>query len=217
MVRSSFDIKLNKLHEDLRNMGTQVEIQVKDSIEALKNHDAALAEEIIKRDDIVDNYEAEIENNCIKLMVTENPLGVDLRNIFIATKIITDLERIADHAVDIAKITILLKDEEYVKKLIHIPKMGEVVEKMIEGTLEAYVNMDVHLARQICHMDDEVDDLYEGIFDEVKEIMKVKPEVINQCCRFLIVSRLLERMADHTTNICERIIYLQTGERVELN
>lgn len=217
MVRSSFDIKLNKLHEDLRNMGTQVEIQVKDSIEALKNHDAALAEEIIKRDDIVDNYEAEIENNCIKLMVTENPLGVDLRNIFIATKIITDLERIADHAVDIAKITILLKDEEYVKKLIHIPKMGEVVEKMIEGTLEAYVNMDVPLARQICHMDDEVDDLYEGIFDEVKEIMKVKPEVINQCCRFLIVSRLLERMADHTTNICERIIYLQTGERVELN
>lgn len=217
MVRSSFDIKLNKLHEDLRNMGTQVEIQVKDSIEALKNHDAALAEEVIKRDDIVDNYEAEIENNCIKLMVTENPLGVDLRNIFMATKIITDLERIADHAVDIAKITILLKDEEYVKKLIHIPKMGEVVEKMIEGTLEAYVNMDVPLARQICHMDDEVDDLYEGIFDEVKEIMKVKPEVINQCCRFLIVSRLLERMADHTTNICERIIYLQTGERVELN
>lgn len=217
MVRSSFDIKLNKLHEDLRNMGTQVEIQVKDSIEALKNHDAALAEEIIKRDDIVDNYEAEIENNCIKLMVTENPLGVDLRNIFIATKIITDLERIADHAVDIAKITILLKDEEYVKKLIHIPKMGEVVEKMIEGTLEAYVNMNVPLARQICHMDDEVDDLYEGIFDEVQEIMKVKPEVVNQCCRFLIVSRLLERMADHTTNICERIIYLQTGERVELN
>ncbi len=217
MVRSSFDIKLNKLHEDLRNMGTQVEIQVKDSIEALKNHDAALAEKIIKRDDIVDNYEAEIENNCIKLMVTENPLGVDLRNIFIATKIITDLERIADHAVDIAKITILLKDEEYVKKLIHIPKMGEVVEKMIEGTLEAYVNMDVSLARQICDMDDEVDDLYEGIFDEVKEIMRVKPEVINQCCRFLIVSRLLERMADHTTNICERIIYLQTGERVELN
>ena len=78
MVRSSFDIKLNKLHEDLRNMGAQVEIQVKDSIEALKNHDAALAEDIINRDDVVDNYEAEIENNCIKLMVTENPLGVDL-------------------------------------------------------------------------------------------------------------------------------------------
>lgn len=217
MVRSSFDIKLNKLHEDLRNMGAQVEIQVKDSIEALKNHDEVLAEEIINRDDIVDNYEAEIENNCIKLMVTENPLGVDLRNIFIATKIITDLERIADHAVDIAKITILLKDEEYVKKLIHIPKMGEVVEKMIEGTLEAYLNMDVPLARHICDMDDEVDELYDGIFDEVQEIMKVKPEAIKQCCRFLIVSRLLERMADHTTNICERIIYLQTGERVELN
>ena len=95
--------------------------------------------------------------------------------------------------------------------------MGEIVEKMIEGTLEAYLNMDVPLARQICDMDDEVDDLHEGIFDEVQEIMRVKPEAIKQCCRFLIVSRLLERMADHTTNICERIIYLQTGERVELN
>lgn len=217
MVRSSFDIKLNKLHEDLRSMGLQVEIQVKESIEALKNQDYQLAEKIIINDDIVDKFEADIENNCIKLMVTENPLGVDLRNIFIATKIITDLERIADHAVDIAKITILLKDEEYVKKLIHIPKMGEIVERMIEGTLEAYVNMDVALAREICCMDDEVDELYENIFHEVQDIMKVKPEAIKQCCRFLIVSRLLERMADHTTNICERIIYLQTGERVELN
>lgn len=217
MVRSSFDIKLNKLHEDLRNMGSQVEIQVKNSIEALKNHNTTLAEEVIKDDDIVDEYEANIENNCIKLMVTENPLGVDLRNIFIATKIITDLERIADHAVDIAKITIILKDESYVKKLIHIPKMGEIVEQMIEGTLEAYLNMDVGLARQICDMDDEVDNLYDGIFSEIQEIMKVKPEAIKQCCNFLIVSRLLERMADHTTNICERIIYLQTGERVELN
>lgn len=217
MVRTSFDLKLKQLHQDLRDMGSQVEIQVKDSITALKNQNAYLAEEIIKKDDIVDKYEKEIEANCIKLMVTENPLAVDLRKIFIATKIITDLERIADHAVDIAKITILLKDEEYVKKIVDIPRMGEIVEKMIEGTLEAYVNMDVALARQICDMDDEVDDIYDSIFIEVAEIMKVKPEAINQCCRFLIVSRLLERMGDHTTNICERIIYLETGERVELN
>lgn len=217
MVRSSFDLKLKQLHQDLRDMGNQVEIQVKDSIECLKNHDSNLAEQVIKNDDIVDNYESEIEANCIKLMATENPLAVDLRRIFIATKIITDFERIADHAVDIAKITILLKNEEYVKKLVDIPRMAEIVEKMIKGTLEAYVDMDVALARQICDIDDEVDDIYDDIFVEVSDIMKIKPEAVNQCCRFLLVSRLLERMADHTTNICERIIYLETGERVELN
>ena len=217
MVRSSFDLKLKELHQSLRDMGNHVEIQVKNSIIALKNHDIELAEKIIKDDDIVDNYEAEIESNCIKLLVTENPLAVDLRKIFIATKIITDLERIADHAVDIAKITILLKDEEYVKNLTDITRMGELVEKMIKGTLEAYVNMDVELSREICDMDDEVDEIYESIYMEVAEIMKVNPDAIKQCSRFLIVSRLLERMADHTTNICERIIYVETGERVELN
>lgn len=217
MVRSSFDIKLKKLYEDLKAMGAQTEIQVNNCIEALKNHDIAMAEKVIENDDIVDNYEADIEIQCIKLMVTENPLGVDLRNIFIATKIITDLERISDHAVDIAKITILLKNEVYASELLRIPKMGKIVKDMIEGTLEAYLNMDLEQARKICTMDDEVDKLYEDIFYELQDIMKEKPEYINQCCRFLIVSRLLERMADHTTNICERIIYLETGERVELN
>ncbi len=217
MTRNSFDLKLQQLHEDLSSMGEAVTKQIEDSINALKEQDEALADKVIEKDDIVDKFEEEIEDKSIKLMATEQPLAGDLRRIFIATKIITDLERMGDHAVDIAKIAKKLIGENYIKELIDIPKMAKIVEGMIKDSLEVYITRDADRAREVSKMDDEVDKLYKNIFAELLIIMRNDPTTINQASQFLFVCKFLERMADHATNICEWTVYLECGERLKLN
>lgn len=217
MTRNSFDSKLEQLHQDLMNMGAAVEKQIIDSIDALKNQDEKLADSVIKSDDIIDKYEEDIENKCIRLMATEQPIAIDLRRIFMSSKVITDLERMSDHAVDIAKIAKKLKGKEYIKELIDIPKMAEIVEKMLKEALKAYVERDVIKAREVCIMDDEVDGLYKNIFKELLDIMREDSNAVEQAGQFLFVCKYLERMADHTTNICEWTLYLETGEKLNLN
>lgn len=217
MTRNSFDLKLQQLHEDLMAMGEAVAKQIEESINALKEQDETLADKVIEDDDIIDKFEEEIEDKCIKLMATENPLAGDLRRIFIATKIITDLERMGDHAVDIAKIAKKLIGESYIKDLIDIPKMAKIVEVMIKDSLEVYITRDVDRAYKVSKMDDEVDKLYKSIFAELLIIMGNNPTTINQASQFLFVCKFLERMADHTTNICEWTVYLECGEKLKLN
>ncbi|WP_346928447.1 phosphate signaling complex protein PhoU [Clostridium sp.] len=217
MTRNSFDLKLQQLHEDLMSMGEAVVKQIEDSINALKEQDKDLAEKVIEKDDVIDNFEEEIEDKCVKLMATEQPLASDLRRIFIATKIITDLERMGDHAVDIAKIAKKLIGENYIKELIDIPKMAKIVEAMIKDSLEVYITRDANRAYEISKMDDEVDKLYKNIFAEMLIIMRNDPTTINQASQFLFVCKFLERMADHATNICEWTVYLERGERLKLN
>jgi len=217
MTRNSFDLKLQQLHEDLMSMGAAVTKQIEDSINALKEQDEALTDKVIEKDDIVDKFEEEIEDKCIKLMATEQPLAGDLRRIFIATKIITDLERMGDHAVDIAKIAKKLIGENYIKELVDIPKMAKIVEGMIKDSLEVYITRDADRAHEVSKMDDEVDKLYKNIFAELLTIMRNDPTTINQASQFLFVCKFLERMADHATNICEWTVYLECGERLKLN
>lgn len=217
MTRNSFDLKLQQLHEDLMAMGETVAKQIEESINALKEQDETLADKVIEDDDIIDKFEEEIEDKCIKLMATENPLAGDLRRIFITTKIITDLERMGDHAVDIAKIAKKLIGESYIKDLIDIPKMAKIVEVMIKDSLEVYITRDVDRAYKVSKMDDEVDKLYKSIFAELLIIMGNNPATINQASQFLFVCKFLERMADHTTNICEWTVYLESGEKLKLN
>ena len=217
MTRNSFDLKLQQLHEDLMSMGEAVVKQIEDSINALKEQDKDLAEKVIEKDDVIDNFEEEIEDKCVKLMATEQPLASDLRRIFIATKIITDLERMGDHAVDVAKIAKKLIGENYIKELIDIPKMAKIVEGMIKDSLEVYITRDVNRAYEVSKMDDEVDKLYKNIFAELLIIMRNDPTTINQASQFLFVCKFLERMADHATNICEWTVYLECGERLKLN
>lgn len=217
MTRNSFDLKLQQLHEDLMAMGEAVAKQIEESINALKEQDETLADKVIEDDDIIDKFEEEIEDKCIKLMATENPLAGDLRRIFITTKIITDLERMGDHAVDIAKIAKKLIGESYIKDLIDIPKMAKIVEVMIKDSLEVYITRDVDRAYKVSKMDDEVDKLYKSIFAELLIIMGNNPTTINQASQFLFVCKFLERMADHTTNICEWTVYLESGEKLKLN
>lgn len=217
MTRTGFDIALKELHNDLLRMGSIVEKQIHQCIESLVNKDVELADNIIKNDDLVDELQKEIENKCIRLIAKEQPLAIDLRTIFTTTKLVTDLERMADYAVDIAKITKRLKNEKYVKELIDIPKMSEIVKDMIRSALDAYVAADVDRAYEVCKMDDEIDSLYKNVFTEMLTIMANNKQNVNQITQLLFVCKYLERVGDHVTNICEWTIYLVTGELKDLN
>jgi phosphate transport system protein len=217
MTRSSFDTSLQEVHNELLTMGSVVEKQIYKCIEALVNQDYALAEQVIKNDDLVDNLQKEIEDKCIRLIATQQPLAQDLRNIFTTTKIVTDLERIADHAVDIAKITLKLKGEEYIKELIDIPRMADIAKEMIRLSLDAYVEGDIDKAYATCKMDDKIDAYFKQVFSELLIIMMSDTSKVKQASQFLFVCKFLERIADHSTNICEWTIYLVTGEQIDLN
>ncbi|WP_333886543.1 phosphate signaling complex protein PhoU [Clostridium sp.] len=217
MTRKAFDYALEEMHNDVLRMGSMVEKQIHQCIEALAKQDEKLAKETIKNDDLVDSLYREIEDKCIKLTAKEQPLAIDLRTIFTTARIITDLERMADHAVDISKIAIKLKGEKYVKKLIDIGKMSKIVNDMIKRALDAYVDRSVDEAYGACEMDDEIDRLYKHVFKELIEIMSEDSDKINQITQLLFVCKYLERIADHVTNICEGTIYLVTGEQKDLN
>lgn len=217
MTRKGFDIELQELHNDILRMGSVVEKQIYLSIDALVKQDESMADQIINNDDIVDNLQREIEDKCIRLIAKEQPLATDLRTIFTTTKIVTDLERMADHAVDIAKIAKRLKNENYIKELIDIPRMGNIVRDMIKQSLDAYVNANVDKAYEVCKMDDEIDEIYKNIFNELIPMMTRDQKVITQATQFLFICKFLERVADHVTNVCEWTIYLVTGEQKDLN
>ncbi|HCQ89410.1 MAG TPA: phosphate transport system regulatory protein PhoU [Clostridium sp.] len=217
MSRKSFDTELLELQSQLSKMTLAVSEQIKDTMDALIKQDVNLAKDIIKKDDIIDDFENDIGDKCVTLIATRQPLATDLRTIFTISKIVTDFERIADHAVDISKITLQLCDEEYIKELRDISKMGVLVSKMIEGSIEAYLNKSEEKALEICRMDDQVDKLYNNVFSELLMIMTKKPEVIEQTTRLLFVCKFLERIGDHTTNICEWTIYLLSGKKIDLN
>ncbi|MBU3218701.1 phosphate signaling complex protein PhoU [Clostridium algidicarnis] len=217
MTRRSFDTDLKNLHREVLRMGSIVEKQIHLSIKALEEQDENLSTQVIKQDDLVDDLEREIEDKCIKLIAMQQPLAKDLRNVFTTIKIVTDLERMADHAVDIAKIVIRLKDEKYIRELTDIPRMSLIIQQMIRDSLDAYINADSSKAYDVCKMDDEIDDIYEHSFTELLKYIIEDKSNAKQATQFLFVFKFLERIADHVTNICEWTIYLVTGETVDLN
>jgi phosphate transport system protein len=217
MTRGTFDTNLHELHNDLLRMGSIVEKQIYQSIEALVNQDEKLAEIVMKNDDLVDNLQKEIEDKSIKLIAMQQPLAKDLRTIFTTIKIVTDLERMADHAVDICKIAQRLKNENYIKQLIDIPNMGSIVQTMIKESLDSYVDGNVEKAYATCKLDDQVDGIYRQVFSELLVNMMKDTSSITQATQFIFVCKFLERVADHATNICENTIYLETGEQIDLN
>ena len=217
MTRGSFDVQLEALHMNLLRMGSIVEKQIYQCIDSLVKQDVVLAEQVIKNDDLVDNLQREIEDMCIRLIATQQPMALDLRKIFTTTKIVTDLERMADHAVDIAKITKRLVGEKYIKELIDIPIMADIVREMIKESVDAYIANDVKKAYEICKKDDEIDKIYNRVFSELLTIMTQDPTTVNQASQFLFICKFLERVADHTTILCEWTIYKVTGEQKDLN
>lgn len=217
VTRHFFDKELEELHLELIKMGSLVEESIENTIQALKKQDTALARKIFKNDDIIDDLEKKIEKICLTLIARQQPLAKDLRSISTALKIITDMERIADHSADIAEITIRMADEKYIKPLIDIPKMAELAKLMVNKSIDAFVKQDIELAKSVCRSDDEVDDLFLKIILELVSFMKNDPQSVEQGINFMFIAKYLERMADHATNISEWVVFNVTGEHDHLS
>mgnify|MGYP005856685317 CR=1 FL=1 len=216
-TRHSFDESLAALQQEILRMGSLVETMISSSVESLARQDVKLAEEVIAMEREIDLLEMEIEQKCLKLIATQQPLAKDLRRITAGFKIITDMERMADYSHDIAKVTIRLSGQPLIKPLIDIPRMSNLAQKMVKDALDAYVKEDVELAYQMCKDDDMVDHIYSQVFRELLTYMMEDPRTISQATYLLFVGRYIERIADHATNIGERVIYLVTGEKKDLN
>lgn len=212
MQRAQFLQELENIHNDLLKMGSLVEDAIINAIMSLKNKDIDLAKKTIDNDEYIDELESSIEDRCIKFIATQHPLASDLREITTILRMITDLERIGDHAEDICRYTIRLSDERYIKELIDIPKMADLASNMVKNSLDAFVKKDVTHAKKVWNMDEEIDSLFKSIYDELIGIMSDDNEKIYQSTIFLFISAHLERIADYSTNICEKIVYIVTGK-----
>jgi phosphate transport system protein len=216
--RSAFDKELKELQQDILRMASLVEQAVYNSVQSLLKLDVTGAAQVIMGDEMIDELCLEIENKCIILIATQQPIARDLRIVITGIKILIILERMADHAVDIARSAMCLYDQILtVKPLEYIPEMASLTQKMIKDGLDSYVHNDVEKARAMCALDDDVDYLFARIFRELTNCMVEDPKVVVQSVYILSVSRYLERIADHATNIGEAVIYLVTGEHKELN
>jgi phosphate transport system protein len=214
MIRQSFDQDLETLRQDLVHMGQIVQDSITNAVDALARRDKALARQVMNGDDVIDDMQVDIEDRCISLIARQQPVAKDLRILGTGLKITTDLERIGDHAFDIAKIVLLIGDEPLIKPLVDIPRMAVMAQSMLNDSLQAYLKLDIGLAEKVCRDDDMVNQLYHQVFRELLTYMLEDPKKINQATQLIFVARYLERIADHSTNVAEWVIYLVTGERM---
>jgi len=194
-----------------------VEQAVIRSVEALKGRDQEAAKDIIQGDQKINTKRFEIEAACLFLIASQQPLAEDLRLIAAVLEIITDLERMGDHAAGIAEINLMMGDEPLVKPLIDVPRMTQTGVEMLRGSMEAFVQRDAEMARRIANRDDEVDQLYNQVYNELLTVMLSNPRTISGATFLLWVAHNLERIADRATNICERVIFTVTGYMQEIN
>jgi len=220
MARAEFDRDLGQLEAEVILMGGMVESAVIESVEALADRDLPKSERIVEEDDRIDRKEEAIEEAAINLIRREAPVASDLRRIMAAIFVASELERIGDYAEGIAKISLLMGHEPPLKELVDIPRMSEIARSMLKRSLEAYVERDrrhcSELATSIGPLDDEVDVLYDTVQSELIGLMKQAPENIERGTYLLWAAHNIERVADRSTNIAERAIYLTTGETVNI-
>ena len=214
VVRQGFDHELEALRRELLQMGDVVQRAINNAVEALAKQDVELAKKVIEGDDEIDRLQIEIEDRCMSLIARQQPVARDLRILGTALKITTDLERIGDHAAGIAKIAKKIGHKPLIKPLVDIPRMALIAQHMLKDTLQAYLHLDVHLAEQVCRDDKMVDKLYRQVFRELLTFMMEDAKKISQGTQLIFVARYLERIADHSTNVSEWVIYLVTGQRL---
>lgn len=214
-MRDTLDARIKALYDMLIEMGSKVESNIHKSMAALIDQDVVLAQEVIDFDLEINAYETEIEMSCVNVIATQTPLAIDLRRVFSVLKIVTDLERIGDHCVNVARVVKSLGKYQLIRPLIVLPDMGERVKAMVKSSISAFVDEDLSLAEQTAKEDDLIDDIYEKLYRELLDYIKGDDVHDDQIIGLLLVGRYFERMADHATNICERLIYLETGENVK--
>ena len=217
MIREHFERDMDKIKKKVLMMGSLVEESLSFAIKALLTRNNELADRVIHMDDQIDNLQREIEEEAVTLIAKQQPMAGDLRFIISAIKIIPELERMADNAVDIAKTVKRIEEEEFIKPLIDIPRMTETVKAMVKKSIEAYIETDEVKAGELAKDDDEVDAYHKQIFRELITLMIEDPKVISQANYLIFISSYLERIADRTTNIGEIVIYLKTGKYPNLN
>jgi len=217
LVRERFTQKILDVKQKVLKMGALVENIIDTSVTAMKTQDLDLARNVLKKDDEIDQLELEIEKDCMMLLALQQPLAKDLRTIASVLKIITDLERMGDNAVNIAEVILEIGEEPILNSLKDIPRMADIAQKMLKMSLDAFVNEDIALAQKAAERDEDVDRLYETVINDFLNIITEKRELTKQGTKLLFLGRYLERIADHSTNICERTIYMITGELKEIN
>jgi len=215
--RQQFDASLQELRKALIAMGEKVETAILDSVRALRDNDLELAEQVIANDPSLNEAEEKIIEMGTNLIALQQPVAKDLRRILVSFRMASDLERMGDLAVDIAKVVRRINGEPLMKPLVDIPRMAEIVQLMTNDSLRAYTEENVDLAYKMAKMDDDVDHLHSQILRELFVLMADNPKTINQAILLCFVSRYLERMADHATNIGESVVYLAMGKRPDLN
>ncbi len=211
-MRNRFDRQLVQLNNELIEMGGMIEKAISDTVKALVNQDIELASNVIEYDEEIDHQEREIEQLCLKLLLQQQPVAKDLRLISAALKMITDMERIGDHATDISEITIELSKESYIKKLDHIQQMAKETMVMLVQSVEAFVNKDMDKARTVIVHDDVVDDLFNKVKAELIAMIHEDVNSGEQASDLLMAAKYFERIGDHATNISEWVIFSITGQ-----
>jgi phosphate transport system protein len=205
---TQFQKELEELKESLLKMATLVEESIRDSVQSLVKRDSELAQKTFRGEDKINALEIYIDDMCLRLLALRQPMAADLRFITSAMKIVTDLERMGDQAVNIAERAISLNQEPQLKPYIDIPRMTEIAQSMVKDVLDAFVNKDSKLARSVCQKDDLVDGLNDQVFRELLTYMISDPKTITRAVHLMIVCRCLERIADHATNIAEDVIFM---------
>jgi len=213
VMRNKYDKELKEVFNKLTTMCREVIMMIESSITALANHDTALAKEIIQYDVKINKLEKDIEDDCLKILLMEQPVAKDFRKISAALKMITDLERIGDQARDICEISLKIGTDDFIKDLEHIPYMAKITIQMVKDGVNSYINQDLDLAKSLNKKDDEVDNLFNLVKNDLIELIKSNPNTADQAILLMMIAKYLERIGDHAVNIGEWVEYSLTGVR----
>ena len=214
-IRVRYESELKGVFDNLVLMGRHIEVAIEKCVKALVDRDFALAKEVFEVDSRIDKLEREIEQSCLRILLMEHPVASDFHEVSAALKMITDLERIGDQAWDIAEITTQFGDEEYIKKLEHIPQMAVIVIQMVKDGVQAYINRDLELARSLDKTDDKVDTLFLTVMRDLTALIRENQDHAEQGILLMMITKYLERIGDHAVNIGEWVEYAITGSRPE--
>jgi phosphate transport system protein len=215
-MRTVFHKRLREIQDDILAMGSMVSKSILRSVDALRTRDLELAHQLIADDQWVNTKRFEIEEGCIELIATQQPMASDLRTIIAILNITNEIERIGDYAVGISRIVMMIGDEPPLKPLVDIPRMAEKTVDMLRRSLDAFINRDAEAARKIAAEDDLIDNLYDQVFRELLIFMAEDPKTITRATRLMWTAHNLERAADRVTNICERVVFIVTGKMEEI-
>ena len=215
--RQHFSEQLHEMYQEVLQMGTLVEEALQKALTAVTNRDTALAESVKENDHAIDALQFSIDKRCTEIIATEQPVATDLREILVAMKIASDLERIGDHARHLVRVMDQLSDEVFRETMPQFRKMTEQGIEMVHDSITAYVNHDADQARAVARRDDDIDVMHRALYRELLAIIAANPDRVETGTSLVFLNRFLERLGDHVTNMCEWIVYTKTGEHVELN